>query len=218
MSSHFVNGTRFAVAPLAALAVAISAISNANPAIASTANPPAEGDIVVVKSNWPGLTDVPVRAGDVVASTSFVLDGYDTTNTGLYPAGEGGGVFFATEAFTSLSQVRDVTTEGGDQNYFEYQYVEDQTNRQRRKPTYKSAMGYNIVMDEDSDLAWFNVLKEMDRLGEPVVLRETTPKGDTIYYVGTVSFNAIPTKTLNENSTVTASFSINSDPIRYKAL
>lgn len=218
MSSHFVNGTRFAVAPLAALAVAISAISNANPAIASTANPPDLGDIVVVKSNWPGLTDVPVRAGAVVAGASFVLEGYDTTNTGLYPSGEGGGVFYATEAFTSLSQVRDVTTEGGDQNYFEYQYVEDQTNRQRRKPTYKSAMGYNIVMDEDSDLAWFNVLKELDRLGEPVVLRETTPKGDTIYYVGTVSFNAIPTKTLNENSTVTASFSINSDPIRYKAL
>lgn len=78
-------------------------------------------------------------------------------------------------------------------------------------------MGYNIVMDEDSDLPWFNALKEMDRRGEPVVLRETTPKGDVIYYVGTVSFNSIPTKTLNENSTVTASFSINSDPIRYKA-
>lgn len=217
MSSHFVNGTRFAVAPLAALSVAISAISNANPAIASTANPPALGEIVVVKSNWPGLTDVPVRSGAVVAATSFVLEGYDTTNTGLYPAGEGGGVFVKTGPFVSLSQVRDVTTEGGDQNYFEYQYVEDQTNRQRRKPTYKSAMGYNIVMDEDSDLPWFNALKEMDRLGEPVVLRETTPKGDTIYYVGTVSFNAIPTKTLNENSTVTASFSINSDPMRYKA-
>lgn len=217
MSSRFVNGTRFAVAPLAALGVAISAISNAAPPVASTANPPAEGAIVVIQSNWPGLTDVPARADNVVAATSFVLEGYDTTNTGLYPPGEGGGVFLATQAFVSLSQVREVTTEGGDQNYFDYQYVEDQSNRQRRKPTYKSAMGYNIVMDEDSDLPWFEALKEMDRRGEPVVLRETTPNGDTIYYVGTVSFNAIPTKTLNENSTVTASFSINSDPIRYKA-
>ncbi|QYW02485.1 major tail protein [Stenotrophomonas phage Silvanus] len=216
MSSHFVNGTRFAVARLASLGVAISAVTNAKPPVATTANPPEQGDIVVVTSNWPGLTDVPVRAGVVTANT-FELDGYDTTNLGLYPAGEGGGVFRATETFVSLSQVRDVTTEGGDQNYFEYQYVEDQTNRQRRKPTYKSAMGYNIVLDEDSDLPWFNELKEMDRLGEPVVLRETTPKGDVILYVGTVSFNSIPTKTLNENSTVTASFSINSDPIRYKA-
>lgn len=217
MSSRFVNGTRFAVAPLASLAVAISGISNADPAVASTANPPAEGAIVVIQSNWPGLTDVPARADAVVAGVSFVLEGYDTTNTGLYPPGEGGGVFLATQAFVSLSQVREVTTEGGDQNYFDYQYVEDRSNRQRRKPTYKSAMGYNIVMDEDSDLPWFEALREMDARGEQVVLRETTPNGDTIYYVGTVSFNAIPTKTLNENSTVTASFSINSDPIRYKA-
>jgi Phage tail protein. len=216
MSSHFVNGTRFAVAPLAALSVAISAITNAAPPVATTANPPAEGAIVVVNSNWPGLQEVPVRAGTATANT-FELENYDTTNLGLFPVGEGGGAFRATESFVSLSQVRDVTTEGGDQNYFEWQYVEDQTNRQRRKPTYKSAMGYNIVMDEDSDLPWFNALKEMDRRGEPVVLRETTPKGDVIYYVGTVSFNSIPTKTLNENSTVTASFSINSDPIRYKA-
>jgi hypothetical protein len=217
MSSRFVNGTRFAVAPLAALSVAISAISNANPAVASTTTPPATGSIVVVISNWPGMTDVPARVGTVVAGTSFVIEGYDTTNTGLYPAGEGGGVFKATQAFVSLSQVREVTTEGGDQNYFDYQYVEDRSNRQRRKPTYKSAMGYNIVMDEDSDLPWFEALREMDAQGEQVVLRETMLNGDVIYYVGTVSFNAIPSKTLNENSTVTASFSINSDPIRYKA-
>ena len=217
MASRFVNGTRFAVAPLAALAVAMSGISNANPAVVSTANPPAEGAVVVLNSNWPGLSEQAVRVGDVVAGVSFVADGIDTTNAGLFPPGEGGGVFMGTQGFVSLSQVRDVTTEGGDQNYFDFQYVEDQSNRQRRKPTFKSAMGYNIIMDVDTDLPWYDALVEMDRRGEPVVLRETDAAGNVIYYVGTVSFNKIPSKTLNENSTVTASFSFNSDPIGYKA-
>lgn len=216
MSSRFVNGTVFAVAPLSAVGVAISAITNANPGVATTATPPAEGDIVVVKSNWLSLNEVPVRAADVAAGT-FALEGYDTTNVSEYPAGEGGGVYHAVGPFVNLSQVREVTTEGGDQNYFEYQYVEDKSRRMRRKPTYKSAMGYTIVMDEDVTLPWFETLKQMDKAGEPVVLRETMPNGSVIYYVGTLSFNHIGSKTLNQNTTVSATFSINSDIIRYEA-
>lgn len=216
MSSRFVNGTTFAVAALTAALIPFTALTNANPAVASATNPPAEGDVIVLRSGWSAMSEVPVKVGAVTANT-FEVDGYDTTDLAQFPPGEGAGNFVAVGAFTSLSQVREATVEGGEQNYFDYQYVEDRTNRQRRKPTYKSAMGYNIVLDEDSDLPWFEVLKDMDRKQEPVVLRETLPNGDTIYYVGTLSFNAIPTKTLNENSTVTATFSINSDPIRYKA-
>lgn len=216
MSSRFVNGTRFAVAPLSAVGVAISAVSNANPGIASTATPPVQGDIVVIKSNWLDLNEVPVRVGATTAN-SFALEGYNTSDANTYPAGEGGGTYLAAGTFVNLSQVRDITTEGGDQNYFEYQYVEDKSRRMRRKPTYKSAMGYGIVMDEDATLPWYAALKEMDRQGEPVILRETLTDGATIYYVGTVSFNTIPSKTMNQNTTVTASFSINSDIIRYEA-
>lgn len=216
MASRFVNGTRFAVAPLNTVGVAISAISNANPAVATTATPPVQGDLVVINSNWLDLNEVPVRVGATTAN-SFVLEGYDTSDLAMYPAGEGGGIYLKAGTFVNLSQVRDISTEGGDQNYFEYQYVEDKSRRMRRKPTYKSAMGYSIVMDEDATLPWYTALKEMDRKGEPVVLRETLPDGAVIYYVGTLSFNVIPSKTMNQNTTVQASFSINSDIIRYEA-
>lgn len=217
MSSRFINGALYAVSTQLAAAIAFSAISNASPAVASTPTPPADGSIVVLNSGWPNLTDSVARSAGQVAATSFQLEGVDTTNLALYPAGEGAGSFRVASDFVGLSQVRDVTVEGGDQNFFQYQYVEDQGGRQRQKPTFKSAMTTNILMDYDPDLAWYMALIELDRQREPVVLRETLPSGDVIYYYGYLSFNKVPTKTINENMTVQATFSLLADPIRYPA-
>lgn len=217
MSSRYINGALYAVSTQLAAAIAVSAISNADPAVASSVTPPANGSVVVLNSGWPNLNDSVARAANQVAGTSFELEGVDTTNLALYPAGEGAGNFRVASSFVGLSQVRDVTMEGGDQNFFQYQYVEDQGGRQRQKPTFKSAMTTNILMDYDPDLPWYLALIELDRQREPVVLRETLPAGDVIYYYGYISFNKVPTKTINENMTVQATFSLLADPIRYPA-
>lgn len=214
MSSQFINGAQYAVSPLAA-AVAFSALSNANPAVASCATPPANGSVVVVTSGWEDINGGVFRTAGQVAATSFQLEDFDSTDAVRFPAGEGAGTFQLANAFTSLSQVRDIPTEGGDQQYFAYQYVGDKSRRQRRKPTYKNAMGMKIVLDYDPDLPWYQALVDLDFKAQPVVLRETLPGGDVIYYVGDVSFNKVPSKGMNENMTVTASFSFNSDPMRY---
>ena len=217
MSSRFINGARYAIATAVAAPVAISGISNANPGVASTASPPADGSVVILQSGWPDINEMVFRSAGQVAATSFQLEDYDTTDTDRYPPGEGGGTFMVASSFVSMSQVRDVTTDGGDQQYFEYQYVEDAGGRQRRTPTYKNAMGFNIVLDYDPDLPWYDALVTADRVKEPVVLRETLPNGDVIYYYGYISFNKVPSHTVNENMTVTASFSIQADPMRYAA-
>lgn len=217
MSSRFINGARYAVSTSVAAAVAISGITNANPAVAATASPPANGSVVVLQSGWPDLNDGVFRSANQVAATSFEIEDYDTTDTTRFPPGEGAGVFEVHSGFVSLNQVRDVQTEGGDQNYFEYQYIEDAGGRQRRAPTFKGAMGITIVMDYDPDLPWDATLKELDRAKDPVVLRETLPNGDVLYYYGFISYNGVPSKTTNENMTVQAAFSLQSDPVRYAA-
>lgn len=217
MSSRFINGARYAIATALAAPVAISGITNANPGVAGTSTPPANGSVVVVASGWPDINDSVARSAGQVPATSFELEGVDTSDTSRFPAGEGGGTFMVVSSFVSLSQVRDVTTDGGDQQYFEYQYVEDAGGRQRRVPTFKNAMGMNIVMDYDPTLPWYDALVEADRTKEPVVLRETLPNGDVLYYYGYLGFNKVPTHTVNENMTVTANFSLQSDPIRYEA-
>lgn len=217
MARSFINGAKYALSQAIAAAVAITNITNADPAVALTATPPADGDIVVIDSGWVELQDTVARADGVVAATSFQLEGIDTTDTVRFPAGEGLGAYRIASSFLSLSQVRDVTMEGGEQDFFEFQYVEDKSSKKRRVPTSKSPDGMAITLDYDPNLAWYNALIEMDRTKEPVVLRETLPNGDVIYYYGYVSFNKVPSKVLNENMTVKATFSLLCDPIRYDA-
>lgn len=209
----FVNGAKFAISTALAAAVPITALSNANPAVATGAAP-ADGSILVLKSGWPELNDTVARS-DNAAGGTFELEGTDTADLVRYPAGEGVGSYAIASSFVSLSQVREFSTNGGEQQYFQYQYIEDQGGRQRQSPTFKNALVLDMVLDYDPDLAWYAALVEADRKREPVVLRETLPNGDVLYFYGLIAFNKVPTQTVNENMTVLASFSLNCDPIRY---
>jgi hypothetical protein len=216
MSSRFINGAKYAVSTALAAAVAITAITNADPAVASSPTPPADGDILLLTSGWSNINSSAARAANADVD-SFELEGVNTTNVLRFPAGEGAGTFQKVNTFLGINQVRDVKLEGGEQNYFEFQYVEDEGGRQRKKPTFKSASAMTLVLDYDPDLAWYEALIEIDRVGGLVVVREILPSGDTIYYVGTLAFNKVPTKDINQNMTVQASLSLESDPVRFGA-
>lgn len=217
MSSQFINGTTYYISTTKSAAVPISALSNAAPPVATSATPPADGSIVVVKSGWPELNESVSRTDGATANT-FELEGRDTTDTTDYPAGAGVGTYETVGDWVGLSQVRDVVMSGGEQNNFTFQYVEDKNSRQRSKPTFKNAMELAITLDYDRTLPWYNALIEADRRGQPIVLREVLPSGEIVLYYGTIAFNKVPTKTVNENMTVLATFYMQTDPITYDAV
>lgn len=208
MTSRFINGAQYAISTVLGSAVAVTAASNASPAVITPA--PAADSIAVIQSGWPSLNDGVFKVG-----AAGQLLGSDTTDTSEYPAGEGVGAYRLASGFVGLSQVRDVDMGGGEQQYYQYQYVEDKSGRQRQAPTFKNAMAMTILLDYDPNLPWYAALQEADRKKETVVLRERLPGGDVIYYYGLLSFNDVPTKKINENMQVAATFSLQSDPIRY---
>lgn len=216
MTSRFINGANFAISTAMAAAVPITAITNASPAIASAGVLPAAGDILMLASGWPDLTDTVARAA-APAAGDFTLEGTDTTNVVDFPAGEGIGAYRIASAFVPLSQTTAVEMSGGEQQYFNWQYVEDKSNRQRQRGTFKNARTVTHTMDYDPNLPWYAALVAADRKGEPVVLRERLPGGEVLYYLVYVAFNKIPTKAVNTNMQVTVAFSLLSDPIRYAA-
>lgn len=216
MSSIFINGTRYSISTALAAAAAISAISNANPGVASAVAPPEDGSILVLKSAWTNLNETVARSANADAD-SFELEGVDTTSTVLFPAGGGAGTYQKVSSWVDLDQVRDVVMAGGDQQFFNYQYVEDPISRQRQKPTFKNAMTMTVSLDYDPAKAWYAALIEADRLREPVVVRGVLPNGSTLYYYAYPSFNKVPVGQVNENLQNTAVFSLIADPIRYEA-
>jgi hypothetical protein len=91
MSAILPNGSILEIASTYSVAKLVTAISNANPAVASAAaHGLAEGDIVVVNSGWTRLNDKVVRVADPDSGT-FEMEGIDTTKTTVYTAGSGVG-------------------------------------------------------------------------------------------------------------------------------
>jgi hypothetical protein len=215
MSQQFPNGTVFSVSTALAAAIALTAISNASPAVATSATLPADNAIGIVTSGWPGLNQRVVRALDPATGT-FKIDGFDTTDEGKYPPGAGVGSFAVASAFVAISQVTNIAKSGGDQQFYQWQYAEDPSGQQQQRPTYKNAKSITLTLDYDPALAWYAALKAADEAKEPVVLRAVVPNGDELYYLVYPSFDADPSMDLNKNMANTATFSLISPFTRYE--
>ena len=214
MAQYFPNGAKFAVATTMGLAQAISAISNANPAVASAVVLPTEMDIVLLDSNWTDLADQPTYATDV-GGGAFTLAKIDTTDQGIYFPGEGAGSYKIPGDFVTVSQIREATTSGGDANFFNWGYVDDSSVRTRSRPTDTNPLQLTLTLDWDPDKPWADALELLSKKRIPTVLRERLSTGDILLYAGYVSYQKVPSHTRNENMTVTAVMTINSDPIRF---
>ncbi len=212
MGSQFINGAKYKFSTILGAAVAVSAISNAYPAIMTAGTMPAEDSMVILESGWTDLNDSAYLMGAAGA-----IAGLDTTDTGTYTPGQSAGSYQLASGFVSLSQIRDIAQSGGDTNQFTYAYIDDKSPRQRSKPTDKNPLVITFTMDYDSTLPWFSALEKLDQTRQLVVMEETLPNGDTLVYTGFVSFQSSPTRTRNENMEVVATMSINSDIVRYPA-
>lgn len=217
MPSMMINGARHAIATAVSAATAFTAASNASPPVLLTTTPPTAGAVVLVNSGWSLLNEVVGRAASVVAATSFALEGYDATDTNLFPAGEGAGVFSVASSFVNLPKIHDIQSSGGDAEFFQRQYVADPSGKKIQVPTSKSPQSRTFMLDYDPSLAHFDALVELDRKRELCILRETLPNGDVIYYAGYISFNKEPTRTINEFMSNQLVFSMSSDSVRYDA-
>lgn len=215
MGQFFVNGAQYAFASSVGADVPITAISNADPAVASTAGTAAVNDYILLKSNWSQLIGQACRVSAAVAGTSITLEGLDTTDLTQFPAAEGAGSYAELTSFINLSQIRQITQTGGDFNDFSWTYIDDRALRQRSRPTDANPLKLVFELDYDPSLPWFAALETLTQKQMLTAMRETLPDGTILLYTGYIAFNKSPTRTRNQNMTVNATMTVNSDIIRY---
>jgi hypothetical protein len=118
-----------------------SAVTNANPAVATTSAPHGitTGDFVEVTSGWSRLNNRIVRAASASGS-SLAYEGIDSSSTVNYPVGTGTGSIRAITAFTQISQILDLTSSGGEMQFTNYSFLEQDFESQL--PTQASPMSY----------------------------------------------------------------------------
>lgn len=185
--------------------ITITGISNANPAVATAPeNGLANGDVLIVESGWSRLNQAVARAASVSAGT-FQLEGYDTTETSIYPTGSGLGNARQVTTWVSMSQVTNSASSGGEPSFYTWKYMED--GNERKRTTGRSARDMTLTFDFDPSLPWHAALYNASLKGTAHVIRASLPLGGTIYWNMTVSFDGEPTFNIDQNMQVTAVFS-----------
>jgi Phage tail tube protein, TTP len=206
------NGATVAIANAYGTAATVTALSNASSAVATVVNTFAIGDFVEVTSGWSKLNNKVVRLS-AVSGTSATLEGIDTTSVTLYPLGGGIGSLRKVTGYTQLSQILGVNSSGGDQQYGNYQLLEDDS--QREFPTVKAPARLALDIGDDTTLPGFLIATAANDDGLKRAIKITLKAGGIISHNALISLTKQPSLTPNEPMKVVATMALQSDPVRY---
>lgn len=180
-------------------------ISNSNPAVVtSTDHGLEDGNIVLFSGlGWTKLNNRAFRIQNSDVNT-YELENVDTTDTTKYPTGAGVGNAKAVASWIQIPQVLTVDYSGGEQQFYTFQFLEDDDERQL--PTNKSAATLTLNVADDPDQPYVPLLEEYDEVKETQVFKLNLVNGDSIVYPAVPSITTTPT--LNVNSLMERSISL----------
>lgn len=172
----------------------------------------ANGDLVLFKSGWGKLNERVFQIGDVKADT-FKLIGIDTSNADEFPAGSGIGAVQKITDWVQVSQIVEFSTSGGEQQYVDFGFLEDDFDQQI--PSTKSAMSMSIKIADDTSLPGCKAAAKCSDKGGKWPLKVVLKGGGLICYNGYPSMNKTPELVRNQVMAVTLSYAISGEVNRY---
>lgn len=206
---HLPNGSQIFVEKSRGDALEATAVSNAeNPVLtmSNTDDLKVNDYVIVTASSLGKLLNLVLRVKAVENNSSVTLEGIDTTNTNVFPAGATASIAKIT-AWTEIPCVQDLAQDGGEQQYYTYQCLSDEQEQQL--PTYKSAISLTYTFAHEYDNPIYPLLRSAEESGDVTALRMLVPKAKEMRsYSGVLSFNDIPQTTVNEMETVSLSVSL----------
>lgn len=185
------QGLQLAIGSTLGTQFTVSAISNANPGVAtlSASHGVTINDIILLSSGWKRLNERVVRAS-AVATNDVTLEGINTSATADYPSGEGIGTGREVTAFTTISQLLpDVGVSGGGFRRSDITQIDDL--RAKEIPILAEATSLTFSYFWDSSLSWLSAVESASRAGSVTPFRITI--GTTkIYGAGYWGYNSVP--------------------------
>lgn len=206
---HLPNGSQIFIEASRGSGLSASAISNAEKPVftMSDTGDLATGDYVIVaESTWGKLLDRVLRVSALTSNESVTLEGIDTTDTNVFPAGATAKIA-KISAWSEIPCVQDLAQDGGEQQYYTYQCLSD--DQEQQLPTYKSAVSLTYTFAHEYDNSIYPLLRKADESGEVTAMRMYVPKAKEMRcWAGVLSFNEIPQTAVNEMETVSLSCSL----------
>ncbi len=214
MAINLPNGATVAIGSTYGATKNLTAFSNANPGVATleASHGVIVGDIFEVTNGW-DKTNGNVYRASAVATNDVSVEGLNSTSTTFFPAGSGTGTIREVTAWVQITQVLELTTSGGDQNFATYSFLESSAEHQI--PTTKSPVTFSMVIGDDASLPHYTQLATADADRAQRVLRITLPSGSLIYFSAYVTLQKTPTLTKNEVMGLRSTLSVINEVTRY---
>lgn len=192
MAYNFPEGSKFQFSPISSFASAktISALTNANPAVAtSTAHGYSTNDEFLLISGWEDATNSVYRATSIDAN-SFSVQGLNTTNTTYFGAGTGTGTAQKISTWTDIPQVLTINSQGGDAKFTEVQLLAARNGI--KIPTGFNASSVTLDLAHDPQLAAYQTMIDLSRTFTKCAFR-VVGAGGTAYSFGYMVVSEVPT-------------------------
>lgn len=212
MAVSLPNGILLALATAYASSITVTAASNATECVISAANALVAGDFVEFTSGWSNANQRIFRVKSPTG-TNLVLEGFDTSDPALFPAGSGGGSIRKINTWTPIQQIMDLTSSGGEPQYQNYSFLED--NYDRQIPTTTSAQSLAINIADDPTLPGYAAMKTAALSRKVTGLRAALPQGGFLLYNGIVAFDETPTMSKGNLMQCKGGFALQGKPVRY---
>lgn len=215
MSLKFPEGTRFYFCSSANFAAAktVTAVTNANPAAATSASHGyVDNDEVLFTSGWEDASNTIYRADQSDVNT-FSFLGLNSSNTSFFPAGSGTGTAQKVGTWVQIPQVMGIQTSGGDPRFTEVQLLA--SRNQLRVPTGFNATTSVLTLAHDpADANWLTMV-DISRSLTPVGFKLVLGGGGTTYAYGYMAVNESPQMNANQVNQVSATFAFLGRQISY---
>lgn len=213
MSYFFPEGSAQQFSSTFAAAKTITAVTNANPAVAtSAAHGYATNDEILLTSGWEDATDSVYKV-EVIDANSFKLLGLDASNTSFFPSGSGTGSAQKVSAWTAIPQVLTISASGGDARFTE---VAPLAKRNAIKiPTGFNAVSVTMSLAHDATNVNYQAMVGISRTLTKVAFKQVISGGAVTYGYGYMNVSEFPKLNNNQVNTVDAAMTVLGRSVSY---
>jgi len=210
---YFPEGSKFYYSTTFAAAKTITALTNANPAVATaTAHGYSNDAEILIKSGWDDVNESIFKIDSLTADTFSLVD-QDTTDTNWYPAGTGTGTAQLVSGWTEIPQILTLDNSGGD---VKYGTVTPLSKRNAiNVPIGLNPETLTITMGHDPANATYKAMLNIGRSRTLCAFKQVIPGGGVTYGYGYMITSERAKQSAGNANTVPVGVSIQGRSISY---
>lgn len=206
MSYFTAEGSKFYFSRTFGAAKTVSAITNADPAVAtSTAHGLSDGAELLVTSGWEDLNELVLRL-DSPTTNNFNFEDFDSSDTTFYPAGSGAGTVKQISSWLEFPQVLTVATSGGEPRYVPVEPLAARNSTQIAVGF--NAMSLTLTLGWDPTNANYRQAVAATRRLEKVAIKVVEGNGAVSYGYGSIAAAEMPARTKGQVNQVSVAISM----------